>query len=107
MLFEFYSEQLQRKRRKTQRAFLLSVVLHVVAIALVSLSYVSWYRPMLSPETLVEDEISLSTIKRLHMSSERKRSTTDEFYKPYQNWNINGRLWNRRRFADSRDFAEC
>lgn len=74
MLFEIYSEQLQRKRKKTQRAFLLSVVLHVISIALVSISYVSWYRPMLSPETLVKESISLSTIKRFHMSSERKRS---------------------------------
>ncbi|MCY4401701.1 MAG: VWA domain-containing protein [Candidatus Poribacteria bacterium] len=74
MLFEIYSEQLQRKRKKIQRAFLLSVVLHVIAVALVSISYVTWYRPMLSPETLVKDAISLTTVKRLHMSSERKRS---------------------------------
>ena len=74
MLFEIYSEKLKRKRRKTRRAFLMSLLLHAIGIALVSLSYISWYRPMLSPEPLVKDAISVSTVKRFHMSSERKRS---------------------------------
>ncbi len=74
MLFEIYSENILRKRKKTQRAFLMSLVLHVIIIALVSLSYVSWYRPTLSPETLVKDAISVSTVKRFHMSSKRQRS---------------------------------
>ncbi|MYF97912.1 VWA domain-containing protein [Candidatus Poribacteria bacterium] len=74
MLFDIYTEQLRRKRKKMQRAFLMSLVLHAIGIALVSISYVKWYRPMLSSETLVSDAIILSTPKRLHMSSKRKRS---------------------------------
>ncbi len=74
MLFDNYSEKLQQKRRKTRRAFLVSVVLHVVVIALTGISYVRWYRPMLSSESLIEDAIVVSTVKRFHMSSERKRS---------------------------------
>ncbi len=74
MLFDVYSEKLQQKRRKTRRAFLMSIVLHVVIIALTGLSYVRWYRPMLSADSLVEEAIVVSTVKRFHMSSERKRS---------------------------------
>ena len=74
MLFDVYSEKLQQKRRKTRRAFLMSIVLHVVIIALTGLSYVRWYRPMLSSDPLVEEAIVVSTVKRFHMSSERKRS---------------------------------
>ncbi len=74
MLFDVYSEKLQQKRRKTRRAFFMSVVLHVVVIALTGLSYVRWYRPMLSSDPLVQEAIIVSTVKRFHMSSERKRS---------------------------------
>ena len=74
MLFDVYSEKIQQKRRKTRRAFLLSVVLHGVFIALTGLSYISWYRPMLSSQPLVEDVIVVLTVKRFHVSSARKRS---------------------------------
>ncbi len=74
MLFDNYSEKLQQKRRKTRRAFLMSVVLHFVVIALTGISYVRWYRPMLASEALIEEAMVVSTVKRFHMSSERKRS---------------------------------
>ncbi len=74
MLFDAYSEKLQQKRRKTRRAFLISVVLHVVVIALTGISYVRWYRPMLPSESLIEEAMVVSTVKRFHLSSERKRS---------------------------------
>ena len=74
MFINEYSEKLQRKRRKTRRAFLVSLVLHGVVILLVSISYVRWYRPILSTEPLVSDAVLVSTTKRFHMSSERKRS---------------------------------
>lgn len=74
MLFDNYSEKLQQKRRKIRRAFLMSVVLHVVVIALTGISYVRWYRPMLASEALIEEAMVVSTVKRFHMSSERKRS---------------------------------
>jgi hypothetical protein len=74
MLFDNYSEKLKQKRRKTRRAFLISVVLHVVIIALTGISYVRWYRPMLPSESLTEEAMVVSTLKRFHMSSARKRS---------------------------------
>ena len=74
MLFEIYSEKLNENVQKRNRAFLMSLFLHVIGIALISLSYVSWHRPMLSPETLVKETVSVSIVKRFHMSSERKRS---------------------------------
>ena len=74
MLFEIYSEKLLQKRAKMRRAFLMSLVLHGVVIALVSISYVRWYRPLLTSDPLVSDAVLVSTPKRFHMSSERKRS---------------------------------
>lgn len=74
MLFEIYSEKRQQKRIKMRRAFLMSLVLHGVVIALVSISYVRWARPMLTSDPLVSDAVLVSTPKRFHMSSERKRS---------------------------------
>lgn len=74
MLFQEYSHQLRTKRRKFRRAFLLSVVLHGLAIALVSLSYITIYRPMMAPETMLDDAIEVTTVKRFHTSSQRKRS---------------------------------
>lgn len=74
MHFNGYSVNLQKKRRKTRKAFLLSLVLHTVAICLMSLSYIRWYRPMLLSEPIVKDSIELTSIQRFHMSSERKRS---------------------------------
>ena len=74
MLFDVYSEKLQKKRRKTRRAFLMSIILHVAVIALTGLSYVRWYHPMLTSDPLIEEAIVVSTVKRFHMSSVRKRS---------------------------------
>ena len=74
MLFETYSEKLQQKRIKTRRAFLMSLVLHGVVIVLVSISYVRWYRPLPSSDPLVSDAVIVSTPKRVHMSSDRKRA---------------------------------
>ncbi len=74
MFFDEYSEKLRQKRRKTRRAFLVSLVAHGIVILLVSISYVRWYRPMLHTDTLVSDAVLVSTTQRFHMSSERKRS---------------------------------
>lgn len=74
MLFQIYSQKIQQKRIKMRRAFLLSLVLHGVVIALVSMSYVKWYRPLLSADPLVSEAVLVHTPKRFHMNSERKRS---------------------------------
>ena len=74
MVFDDFSYQLQHKRRRTRRAFLLSVSLHALAIALISLSYITWYRPMMLPETILNDTLEVTTFRRFHSSSQRKRS---------------------------------
>lgn len=74
MLFEDYSGKLQQKRKKTRRAFLMSVVLHAVAIALTSFSYIRWYHPTLSSDSVVKEAIEVTSIRRFHTSSQRKRS---------------------------------
>ena len=74
MLFDELTYQLQHKRRRIRRAFLLSVSSHALAIALISLSYITWYRPMMLPETIVNDALEVTTVKRFHTSSQQKRS---------------------------------
>ena len=78
MHFDNYSVKLHRMRQKTRRAFLLSILLHAIAIGIMSFSYIRWYRPMLLSESLVKDSIEVSTIRRFHMSSERKRSMSSK-----------------------------
>ena len=74
MVFDEFTYQRQHKRRRTRRAFLLSVTLHALAIALISLSYITWYRPMMLPETMLNDTLEVTTVRRFHTSSQRKRS---------------------------------
>lgn len=78
MHYDAYSEKLHRIRQKTRRAFLLSILLHAVAIGLMSFSYIRWYRPMLLSESLVKDSIEVSTLRRFHLSSDRKRSMSSK-----------------------------
>ena len=73
MLFDTYSDKLRRKRKKTRGAFVMSLILHAVAIALTSFSYIRWYRPMISSESLVKDTVKVTSIRRFHTSSSRKR----------------------------------
>ena len=72
--FETYSYQRQQKRRKTGRAFLASLVLHVLAIGLVSISYIRWYRPMQPTALLTSEAISVTSVRRFHVNSTQKRS---------------------------------
>ena len=76
MLFDIYSDKQQQKRKKTRRAFLMSVFLHVCGIALTSISYIQWYHSLHSPESLTDETIEVSSIRRFHTSSPRKRSMT-------------------------------
>lgn len=78
MHFYDYSVKIQRMRQKTRRAFMLSILLHAIAIGLMSFSYIRWYRPMLLSESLVKDSIEVTSIRRFHMSSERKRSMSSK-----------------------------
>ena len=73
MLFDAYSERRRQKRRKTRSAFLISLVLHTIAIAVMSIGYIQWYRPMLPSEPLVSEAISVTDFQRFHVSSTRKR----------------------------------
>lgn len=74
MPLETYSYERQQKRRKTRRAFLISLVLHTLAIGAISLSYVRWYRQMQQAELLTSEAISVTDVQRFHVNSTRKRS---------------------------------
>ena len=73
MLLDTYSERRQQKRKKTRGAFLISLVLHTIAIAVMSIGYIQWYRPMLPSDPLVSEAISVTEFQRFHVSSTRKR----------------------------------
>ena len=72
--FDAYSVRRQQKRRKTQRAFLLSLTLHAIAIAIMGLGYIRWYRPPVPSEPLVSEAIAVTNLERFHISSLRKRT---------------------------------
>ena len=74
MLLNAYSYQREQIRRKTRRAFLLSLVLHAIAIAIMGLGYIRWYRPQVPSEPLVSEAISVTNMQRFHVSSLQKRS---------------------------------
>ena len=74
MLFDAYSYKRWQKRRKTRNAFFISLVLHTIAIGIMSFSYIRWYRPMLPSEPIVSEAISVTELQRFHVSSTRKRS---------------------------------
>ena len=81
MMFDAYWDKLHQKRRKTRRALLISLVLHTIAIGIMSLGYIRWYRPMQPSEPLTSEAIAVTTLQRFHVSSPRKRSmsTTRRF----------------------------
>ena len=74
MLIDTYSARRQQKRRKTQRAFLLSLTLHAIAMVIIGLGYIRWYRPPLPSEPLVSEAIAVTNLERFHISSMRKRT---------------------------------
>ena len=74
MMFDTYSDKRHQIRRKTRRAFLVSLVLHAIAGGVLSFSYIQWYRPMLPSEPLVSEAIAVTNLQRFHVSSTRKRS---------------------------------
>ena len=78
LLLDTYSDKLQHfrhhRRRKTRRAFLVSLVLHAIAIGIIGLGYIQWYRPMQPSEPLTSEAIAVTSLQRFHVSSTRKRS---------------------------------
>ena len=74
MLFDAYWDKRLQKRRKTRGALLISLVLHAIAIGLMSIGYIRWYRPMLPSEPLVSEAIAVTELRRFHVSSTHKRS---------------------------------
>ena len=74
MRLDVYSYKRQQIRRKTRRAFLLSVVLHAIAIAIMGLGYIRWYRPQVPTEPLVSEAIAVTNLQRFHVSSLQKRT---------------------------------
>ena len=74
MLLDTYSYTRQQKRRKTQKAFLFSLILHAIAITIMGLGYIRWYRPQLASEPLVSEAIAVTHLQRFHINSTRKRT---------------------------------
>ena len=74
MLFDAYSYRLEQKRRKTRRAFLLSLILHAIATAIMGIGYIRWYHPKLPSEPLVSEAITVTDLQRFHINSMRKRA---------------------------------
>ncbi|MCE2415763.1 VWA domain-containing protein [Candidatus Poribacteria bacterium] len=74
LLLDTYSDKLQQKRRKTRRAFLVSLVLHAIATIIIGLGYIQWYRPMQPSEPLTSEAIAVTSLQRFHVNSTRKRS---------------------------------
>ena len=78
LLIDTYSDKFQHfrhhRRRKTRRAFLVSLVLHAIATGIIGLSYIQWYRPMQPSDPLISEAISVTSFQRFHVSSTRKRS---------------------------------
>ena len=74
MLFDAYSYRREQMRRKTRRAFLLSLAVHAIAIAIIGLGYIRWYRPQVPSEPLVSEAIAVTSLQRFHVSSMQKRS---------------------------------
>ena len=74
MLLDTYSDKLQQKRRKTQRAFIGSLVIHAIAIGIIGIGFIRWYRPMPPLEPLTSEAISVTALQTFHINSTRKRS---------------------------------
>lgn len=77
-IYSTYSDKFQysryHRRRKTRRAFLVSLVLHTIATGIIGLGYIQWYRPMQPSEPLTSEAIAVTSLQRFHVSSTRKRS---------------------------------
>ena len=77
-IYSTYSDKFQysryHRRRKTRRAFLVSLVLHAIATGIIGLSYIQWYQQMQPSEPLTSEAISVASLQRFHVNSTRKRS---------------------------------
>lgn len=74
MLSHTYSCRRQQKRRKTRRAFLLSLILHAIATAIMGVGYIRWYHPKVPSEPLVSEAITVTDLHRFHIRSTRQRA---------------------------------
>ena len=74
MLSDAYSYRLEQKRRKTRRAFLLSLILHAIATTIMGIGYIRWYHPRVPSEPLVSEPITVTDLQRFHINSMRKRA---------------------------------
>ena len=74
MLFDAYWDKRLQKRKKTRSALLISLVLHTIAIGIMSIGYIRWYHPMQPSEPLVSEAIAVTELRRFHVSSTHKRS---------------------------------
>ena len=60
-------------RRRSRVSLLISLVLHILVLAIMNIRLPEWYRPPLIPEPIVMAPIELVDVPRFHISSARKR----------------------------------
>ena len=62
-----------RRQRRSRVSFVISLLLHIIALAAMNLRLPEWYRPPPIPEPIVMTPIELVDVPRFHISSARKR----------------------------------
>ena len=75
-----------RRQRRSRVSFVISLLLHIIALAAMNLRLPEWYRPPPIPEPIVMTPIELVDVPRFHISSARKRvsATTLKTFTPRQ-----------------------
>ena len=71
---ETYTRKRQSIRQKTRKSFLISLIIHAIALGVVSFGYIRWYQPVPPSEPLVSEAIAVTNIPRFHVTSPRKRA---------------------------------
>ena len=61
------------RQRRSRVSFVISLLLHIIALAAMNLRLPEWYRPPPIPEPIVMTPIELVDVPRFHISSARKR----------------------------------
>ena len=62
-----------RRQRRSRVSFVISLLLHIIALAAMNLRLPEWYRPPPIPEPIVMTPLELVDVPRFHISSARKR----------------------------------
>ncbi len=69
-----HSQRRRSGKKKTRNSFLMSLIIHGIALGLISLSYIRWYQPLPPSEPLVSETITVTVLPRFHVTSLRRHS---------------------------------